>query len=215
VLIPETDLTWGKVEVSEGEYDFSFVDDYLHFCEMYNIEPIGVFRTVSERVFRNWLRLPRASFVARLLVNRGWCEQVSMIRRACTTGHCMVWKGIGWMSEVPENTTDSQRTEIYLNRIENYIKTMMGRYKGIDARNAVHLATAEAGFSLVFLCAFAREPTTEVSNADRIKRWVVVNEFFNNTGQIRDDFIFIKTLGKIGIEKVCTVSHHLLPLYNP
>jgi hypothetical protein len=66
----------------------------------------------------------------------------------------MVWKGIGWMSEVPENTTDSQRTEIYLHRTENYIKTMMGRYKGIDARNAAHLATAKASFSLAFFCAF-------------------------------------------------------------
>jgi hypothetical protein len=41
---------------------------------------------------------------------------------------------------------------------------------------------------------------------------VVVNEFFNNTGQIRDDFIFIKTLSKIGIEKVCTSSSFALAL---
>jgi hypothetical protein len=37
------------VEVADGEYDFSFVDEYLDFCEKNNIEPIGMnmFRRLS------------------------------------------------------------------------------------------------------------------------------------------------------------------------
>jgi hypothetical protein len=41
----------------------------------------------------------------------------------------MVWKGIGWMSSFPKGTTDEEREQMYLKRIEDYIKTMMTRYK--------------------------------------------------------------------------------------
>lgn len=49
--------------------------------------------------------------------------------------------------------------------------------------------------------------------ADRIKRWVVVNEWFNVTGDIRDDFLFPSTLGVDGISRVChlkcAAAHHM------
>lgn len=35
-------MVWSYVETSEDDYDFSFVDEYLHWCEKNNVEPIGM-----------------------------------------------------------------------------------------------------------------------------------------------------------------------------
>lgn len=88
VLIPETDLIWSMVEVFEDEWDFSFVDKYLDFCEKHGIEPIG---------------------------------------------HCLIWKGIGWMTDYRPNgeKTDAELKPLFMSRMEDYIKTMLTRYKGI------------------------------------------------------------------------------------
>lgn len=83
-------------------------------------------------------------------------------------GHCLIWKGIGWMSSHPPNMSDADLQNLYLSRMQDYIKTVLGRYK------------------------------------DRIKRWVVVNEWFNLDAQIRQDWPYIKTLGLRGVEAAYT-----------
>jgi hypothetical protein len=35
-------MIWSEVEQWEDDYDFSFVDEYLDWCEANNIEPIGM-----------------------------------------------------------------------------------------------------------------------------------------------------------------------------
>lgn len=87
--------------------------------------------------------------IARLAGGAFDCSRMNLSNEVCqkqiavhATGHCLVWKGIGWMSEYPEGTTDAERNQLYLDRIESYIKTMMTRYKGAFRVGDLHLVTS-------------------------------------------------------------------------
>lgn len=43
------------------------------------------------------------------------------------------------------------------------------------------------------------------STADRIKRWVVVNEWYDKKAQIRQDWEMIRICGQDGVEAVCSL----------
>lgn len=50
-------------------------------------------------------------------------------------GHCLLWKGIGWMTySKPKGISDDDLRQLYLTRIEDYIRTMLTRYKGVVLR---------------------------------------------------------------------------------
>jgi GH35 family endo-1,4-beta-xylanase len=124
IVIPETNMIWSEVETSEDEYDFSFVDEYLDWCERNNVEPIGMpCNAPSEQIgcsTPNYFHTCTA-------VAKGQTD-LSILFIA---GHCLMWKGIGWMSSHPAGMSDEEIKELYLTRMEDYIKTMMTRYKSM------------------------------------------------------------------------------------